>query len=140
MKKESKIHNTGFLISPTTHLFPLAGQSGSHGVSSMINFEIKIWNNAKLYKSIQYCMSVLNQSIKKGKYKKVKQTQIHPRGMGSGLERAYSKKDFLLLLLVTISVKLNIRIPLVLILDETKILQRFQNFKILVRWETHGGI
>ena len=60
MKKESKIHNTGFLISPTMHLFPLAGQSGSRGVSSMINFEIKIWNNEKLYQSIQYCMSVLN--------------------------------------------------------------------------------
>ena len=60
MKKESKIHNTGFLISPTTHLFPLAGQSGSHGVSSMINFEIKVWNSAKLYQIIQSYMSVLN--------------------------------------------------------------------------------
>ena len=29
---ESNIHNTGFLISPTTHLFPLVGQSGSHGI------------------------------------------------------------------------------------------------------------
>ena len=37
-EKESKIHHVGFLISPTTHLFPLAGQSGSRGVSSMINF------------------------------------------------------------------------------------------------------
>ena len=60
MKKESKIHNVGFLISPTTHLFPLAGQSGSRGVSSMINFEIKKWNNEKLYQSIQSCISVLN--------------------------------------------------------------------------------
>ena len=49
MKMESGIHNTSFLISPTTHLFPLAGQSGSRGVSSMINFELKIWNNAKYY-------------------------------------------------------------------------------------------
>ena len=60
MKKESKIHNASFLISPTMHLFPLAGQSGSHGVSSMITFEIKIWNNEKLYQSIQSYMSVLN--------------------------------------------------------------------------------
>ena len=60
MKMESKIHNTGFLISPTTHLFPLAGQLGSHGVSSMINFKIKVWNNEKLYQIIQSCMSVVN--------------------------------------------------------------------------------
>ena len=59
-EKESKIHHVGFLISPTTHLFPLAGQSGSRGVSSMITFEIKILNNAKLYQSMQSCMSVLN--------------------------------------------------------------------------------
>ena len=41
MKMELEIHNTGFLISPTMHLFPLAGQSGSRGVSSMITFELK---------------------------------------------------------------------------------------------------
>ena len=92
MKMESKIHNVGFLISPITHLFPLAGQSGSHGVSSMINFEIKVCNSEKLYQSIQSCMSVLNQSKKKGKRKKVKWTQIPLGGMGSELKRAYSKK------------------------------------------------
>ena len=32
-EKKTKIHNAGSLISPTTHLFPLLGQSGSHGVS-----------------------------------------------------------------------------------------------------------
>ena len=57
---ESEIHNTGFLISPTTHLFPLAGQSGSRGVSSMINFELKIWNNEKYYQIIQFYMPILN--------------------------------------------------------------------------------
>ena len=36
---ESEIHNTDFLISPTTHLFPLAGQSGSCGVSIKINLK-----------------------------------------------------------------------------------------------------
>ena len=41
MTVESKIHNTGFLISPTAHLFPLLGQSGSHGVSSMITLNSK---------------------------------------------------------------------------------------------------
>ena len=53
MKKESNIHNVDFLISSTMHLFPLAGQSGSRGVSSMITFELKIWNDAKCYQSIQ---------------------------------------------------------------------------------------
>ena len=38
-----------FSDSPTMHLFPLAGQSRSRGVSSMINFELKIWNNEKYY-------------------------------------------------------------------------------------------
>ena len=60
MKKESKIHNTDFLISPTTHLFPLVGQARSRGVSSMITFEWKIWNNAKYYQIIQSYMSILN--------------------------------------------------------------------------------
>ena len=39
MKNESNIHNDGFLISPTTHLFPLVGQSGSRGVSIKINLK-----------------------------------------------------------------------------------------------------
>ena len=39
MKNESNIYNAGFLISPTTHLFPLAGQSGSHGVSMKITLK-----------------------------------------------------------------------------------------------------
>ena len=39
MKKKTKIHNADFLISPTTHLFPLEGQSGSHGVSIKINLK-----------------------------------------------------------------------------------------------------
>ena len=59
MKNESTMHNIDFLISLTMHLFPLAGQSGSRGVSSMINFEIKIWNNEKCYQSIQYCITRL---------------------------------------------------------------------------------
>ena len=32
-EKKTKIHNAGSLISPTMHLFPLLGQSGSRGVS-----------------------------------------------------------------------------------------------------------
>ena len=51
-EKESKIHPASFLISPITHLFSLMGQSGSRGVGSMINFEIKIWNNEKCYQII----------------------------------------------------------------------------------------
>ena len=60
IKMESEIDNTDFLISPTTHLFPLASQLGCRGVSTMINFELKIWNNAKYYQSIQSYMSILN--------------------------------------------------------------------------------
>ena len=36
----------------------------------------------------------MGKKEKRGKCKKVKQTQIPPRGMGSGLERSYSKKIF----------------------------------------------
>ena len=32
-ENKTKIHNVVSLISPTTHLFPLSGQSGSRGVS-----------------------------------------------------------------------------------------------------------
>ena len=39
MKKKTTIHNAGFLISPTMHLFPLAGQSGSRGVSIKITLK-----------------------------------------------------------------------------------------------------
>ena len=74
---ESEIHNTGFLISPTTHLFPLTGQSGSRGISSMITFELKIWNNAKYYQSIQSYMSILNYNRKKGKMQK-SETDANP--------------------------------------------------------------
>ena len=58
MKMESKIQNTGFLISPNTHLFPFTGQSVIRGVSSMITFEIKIWNNEKLYQSMHVSTKV----------------------------------------------------------------------------------
>ena len=44
MKKKTKIHNAGFLISPTTHLFPLSGQSRSCGVSIKITLKYQIWN------------------------------------------------------------------------------------------------
>ena len=60
MKKESKIHNTGFLISPTTHLFPLVGQLESHGGSSMITFEIKIWNNENYIKVYNPTVEIIN--------------------------------------------------------------------------------
>ena len=100
---ESNIHNTGFLISPTTHLFPLVGQSGSRGVSSMINFEIKIYINAKLYQIIQSCMSVLNWSRKKGRMQKSETDADPPWGDGERARKSLLKKYFILLLLVTIS-------------------------------------
>ena len=93
---EIEIHNTSFLISPITHLFPLTGQLGSCGVSSMITFELKMWNNVKYYQSIQSFMSILNWN-KKRKCKKVKQTRIPLGEMVNRLERAYSKRFFFLL-------------------------------------------
>ena len=44
MKNKTKIHNVSFLISPTTHLFPLSGQPGSRGVSIKITLKPQIWN------------------------------------------------------------------------------------------------
>ena len=99
---ELEIHNTGFINSPTTHLFPLAGQLGSRGVSSMINFEkngimqniIKVYNPACQY---------YTRTKKREKCKKMKRTRIPPWGMVNRLERAYSKRFFFLLAAITIS-------------------------------------
>ena len=52
-----------------------------------------------------------------------------PRGDGEQARKSLLKKDFLLLLLVTISANVNIRNILVLIRDETKILQLPKIFK-----------
>ena len=69
MKKESKIHNTSFLISPTMHLFPLAGQSRSHGISIKITLK-PLDMEMIINQSIQSCMSILNYNRKKGKKQK----------------------------------------------------------------------
>ena len=81
-EQQKRKQTTIFLISPTTHLFSLVGQSGSHGVSRMITFEIKIWNNAKLYQSIQSCMSVINRGEKREKSKKSEMDADPPWGDG----------------------------------------------------------
>ena len=94
MKMESEIHNTSFLISPTMHLFPLVGQWGSRGVSSMINFELKIWNNAKYYQIIQSNMSILNQNRKKGKMQKSEMDADPPRGDGEQARKSLFEKIF----------------------------------------------
>ena len=39
MIKNKQIHNSSFLISPTTNLFPLSGQLGNRGVSIMITLK-----------------------------------------------------------------------------------------------------
>ena len=44
IEKIKQLHKSGFLINPTTNLFPLSGHSGNRGVSIMITFESKIWN------------------------------------------------------------------------------------------------
>ena len=53
VERKTQIQNSGFLINPTTHLFPLSGQSGSRGVSIRITLKYQIWN-MKL---------IMNQSI-----------------------------------------------------------------------------
>ena len=44
LKKGIKDTQRDFLISPTTHLFPFSGQSGSRGVSIKINLKPQLWN------------------------------------------------------------------------------------------------
>ena len=44
IEKIKQLHKFGFLINPTTNLFPLSSHSGNCGVSIMITFESKIWN------------------------------------------------------------------------------------------------
>ena len=68
MKMESEIHNTGFLISPTTHLFPLSSQSGSRGVSIKITLEYEIHNVPKdttLYIRATLVWKDMNKKLKK---------------------------------------------------------------------------
>ena len=43
IEKKTDTHSS-FLISPTTNLFPLSGQSGSRGVSIKITLKYKLWN------------------------------------------------------------------------------------------------
>ena len=40
MMRNKTTTQSGFLINPTTNLFPLAGHSGNRGVSIMITFEM----------------------------------------------------------------------------------------------------
>ena len=99
MKKKTKIHNGGFLISPTTHLFPLSGQSGSREVSIKITLKPQIWNMEMIInQSILPCrLELCKIAKKKGTKRKKKktQTQIPPGGMVNRLERAYSKGPFI---------------------------------------------
>ena len=44
VEESKKIHNSYFLINPTTNLFPLSGQSGNRGVSIMITLKCEIWS------------------------------------------------------------------------------------------------
>ena len=140
MKMESKIHNTGFLISPTTHLFLFASQSGSREVSSMITFEIKIWNNAKLYQSIQSCMSVLNYSRKKGRMQKKWNGRRSPLGgWGAASKEPTHKRFYFIIIGYNIS-KLKYQKPLGPCTGWNKDLTTLQKFWILMNGETPGGI
>ena len=87
-----------------------------------------------------YPANQINYS-KRNKQKMTKSapTRIPPVGMGNGLERAYSKNNFIYYWLQNQWTEI-IRNFLVLIQAETKILQLCKNFKILVKRETPGGI
>ena len=100
----------------------------------MINFELKIWNNEKFH--IIKPSYIVNAKIKqkKGKNAKKNETDVDsPLGDGERDRKSLLKRDLLLLLSVTILENSNIRILLVLIWDETKILQLSKNFKFSER-------
>ena len=100
MKRKTQIHNSGFLISPTTHLFPLSGQSRSRGVNiknqdyfEISNMEYEIDNKSN-YTTL-HIRTTLVCKKKERKAKKETRTQIPPGGMVNRIERAYSKGPFL---------------------------------------------
>ena len=75
MKNKTNINNVGFLISPTTHLFPLSGQSGSCGVSSIITLNLKILKSSN--EDWKYTMLQITTKLKKNwKMQKTTKTQI----------------------------------------------------------------
>ena len=49
---EKQLHKYGFLINPTTNLFPLSGHSRNRGVSIMITLKCKIWSMELIVKWI----------------------------------------------------------------------------------------
>ena len=44
VEESKKIHDSDFLINPTTNLFLLSGQSGNRGVSITITLKCEIWS------------------------------------------------------------------------------------------------
>ena len=51
LEEIKNIHNSDFLINPTTNLFPLSGQLGNRGVSITITLKCKIWSMELITKS-----------------------------------------------------------------------------------------
>ena len=88
MKKKTKIHNASFLISPTTHLFPLSGQSGSRGVSSMITLNLLILKACN--ENSKYTMSQNTTELKIVKKCKKPQNAESPLG-----DREWDRKSLL---------------------------------------------
>ena len=71
---------TDYLISPTMHLFPLSGQLGSRGVSSMITLNLwifKVYNVNSKYTMLQY-------KTKQEKREKVQKSQNEESPLGGG--------------------------------------------------------
>ena len=97
MKRKTKIHNAGFLISPTTHLFPLSGQSGSRGVSIKITLKSQIWNMKLIINQsiLPYILELFYIAKKRKETQKINTDTNPPKGDVNRLERAYLKGPFI---------------------------------------------
>ena len=69
IEKIKQLYKSGFLINPTTNLFPLAGHSGNRGVSIMINLKCNIWSMELKKDQLYYPTNQINSS-EKGKSRK----------------------------------------------------------------------
>ena len=96
--KIKQTHNFGFLISPTTNLFPHSGQSGNRGVSIMITLkkqklEYEINNKIK-YTTLQI-RSMLVWKNKWGENDEKDTDANPPRGDGEWAWKSLFKNNFI---------------------------------------------
>ena len=105
---------TNCLISPITHLFPLSGQLGSRGVSSVITLNSKYGILKNVIKVYNPAWQDKIRTKKKGKNaKKLKRMRIPPGGWRVGSKEP-TRRYYFLLLRVTIIRKLICTLVLVI--------------------------